>query len=562
MIAVGPDPGRHPDRFGLLASGIAGRPLEVASAQAGELAWTDGSRVHLDPAAPLREQITAVAVQASLLAAGSLAPEVVRPLARRPALARRYLAIEGHRALAANRLALPWSVQSFVDAELAGRAGSAEASLAVARGADPLPDPPRSFGAVHPERLTVASEIPPVVAAALGQRPVDDETARRKPESETEDDSAAPSLSIDLVGGRGALSRLFERMIGFGRTSQGGATGGDRPRVMRVAAARLRGTGPVIGTAALRAAVPAIRHRGITYPEWDLGRRRYRPDWCTVTELDPRDLGTPVLVTGPGLYRPLARLGLSLERRHRRPQGDDLDVDAAVEERVDALTGATPDGAVYIESVRRRHDLAVLVLLDVSGSTAMPSTGGASVHELQRAAAASLTTALDGLGNRVALYGFYSQGRSAVRLVRVKSFDDRLDLPALRRLGALVPGAYTRLGAVIRHGTALLEASGGTTRRILVVLSDGFAYDHGYEGPYAEADARRALAEARTHGTGCLCLSIGAGAELAALRRVFGTAAHATVSRPDDLVPVIGPLLRDAIRAADLRQQTISRRPP
>jgi nitric oxide reductase activation protein len=184
------------------------------------------------------------------------------------------------------------------------------------------------------------------------------------------------------------------------------------------------------------------------------------------------------------------------------------------------------------------------------------------VHELQRAAAASLITALDGLGNRVALYGFYSQGRSAVRLVRVKSFDDRLDLPALRRLGALVPGAYTRLGAVIRHGTALLETSGGTTRRILFVLSDGFAYDHGYEGPYAEADARRALAEARAHGTGCLCLSIGAGAELAALRRVFGTAAHATVPRPDDLVPVIGPLLRDAIRAADLRQQTISRRPP
>ncbi|WP_433525998.1 nitric oxide reductase activation protein NorD [Nocardia pseudovaccinii] len=561
MIAVGPGRERQPDRFGLLASGIAGRPLEVVSAQVGEPAWTDGTRVHLDPAATIREQITAVAVQASLLAAGSLAPEVVRPLARRPALARRYLAIEGHRALAANRFALPWPVQSIIDVDLAGRVGSAAASLAVARGADPLPDPPPSFGVIHAERSTMAVEKCSG-AAILGQRPVDDETGRRKPESETEDDSAAPSLSIDLVGGRGALSRLFERMIGFGRTSRGGATGGDRPRVMRVAAARLRGTGPVIGTAALRAAVPAIRHRGIAYPEWDLGRGRYRPDWCTVTELDPRDLGTPVVVTGPGLYRPLARLGLSLERRRRRPQGDDLDVDAAVEERVDAMTGTTPDGAVYIESVRRRHDLAVLVLLDVSGSTAMPSLGGASVHELQRAAAASLTTALDGLGNRVALYGFYSQGRSAVRLVRVKSFDDRLDLPALRRLGALVPGAYTRLGAVIRHGTALLETCGGMTRRILVVLSDGFAYDHGYEGPYAEADARRALAEARAHGTGCLCLSIGADAELAALRRVFGTAAHAAVPRPDDLVPVIGPLLRDAIRAADLRQQTISRRPP
>jgi nitric oxide reductase NorD protein len=28
-----------------------------------------------------------------------------------------------------------------------------------------------------------------------------------------------------------------------------------------------------------------------------------------------------------------------------------------------------------------------------------------------------------------------------------------------------------------------LEARGGTSRRLLVVLSDGLAYDHGYERP-------------------------------------------------------------------------------
>ena len=41
-------------------------------------------------------------MQASLIAAGSLDPDVVRPLVRHPRLARRYLAIEGHRALVAN----------------------------------------------------------------------------------------------------------------------------------------------------------------------------------------------------------------------------------------------------------------------------------------------------------------------------------------------------------------------------------------------------------------------------------------------------------------------------
>lgn len=42
----------------------------------------------------------------------------------------------------------------------------------------------------------------------------------------------------------------------------------------------------------------------------------------------------------------------------------------------------------------------------------------------------------------------------------------------------------------------VLERHGGTTRRLLVVLSDGLAYDHGYERIYGAADSRRALTAA------------------------------------------------------------------
>jgi nitric oxide reductase activation protein len=219
-----------------------------------------------------------------------------------------------------------------------------------------------------------------------------------------------------------------------------------------------------------------------------------------------------------------------------------------------------PGEAIYVESVRRRRDLSVLVLLDVSGSAGEPGASGRTVHDHQVRAAAALTTALHDLGDRVALYGFRSMGRQAVQLLPVKRFGARLDGTVLRRLGGLVPGAYTRLGAAIRHGAAVLEAEGGTSRRLLVVLSDGFAYDHGYEGAYGEADARRALAEARRRGTACLCLSVAATTDPEALRRVFGTAAHASVPHAGQLAATVGPLFRAALQLADVQRRRSQRR--
>jgi nitric oxide reductase activation protein len=250
---------------------------------------------------------------------------------------------------------------------------------------------------------------------------------------------------------------------------------------------------------------------------------------------------------------------MGLERCHRQTQGDDIDIDAAVEARVEVLAGSVPDEAVYVDSVRNKRDLAVLILLDTTGSVAEPGAAGQTVHEQQRAAAAALTVTLHDLGDRVALYAFRSQGRSAVQLMPVKRFDADVDTMMMRRLRSLEPGAYSRLGAAIRHGAAVLERDGGTSRRLLLVLSDGLAYDHGYERVYGAADARRALAEARHRGTGCLCLTIAASTDVDELRRVFGTAAHATVARLDQLNQTIGPLFRAALQSAEARRRIAQR---
>jgi nitric oxide reductase NorD protein len=554
MTAVGSESGRRLGRFALLASGIAGTALDVAPAASGELPWTDGSTVFADAGASAAYQAAAVAVQASLIAAGSLEPGIARRLTGRPRLARRYLAIEGHRALAAGENLLPRPVRSLIDRDVSTRTGSPAASLAAALGRAPVPDAPPCFGVIRPGRLLAAR------GRHEASAPDVDPCSRRHQSESSGDEEAAEGdvgpvlpLFANSVGGRGALAWLLRRMLRAGRDPAGGGLlGAGSPATVRRAQRDGRGTIVATRAAVARETAAAATGRGTTYPEWDLNRGRYRPDWCTVHETEPRPADSAALAIpgGRALRQPLARLGMGLGRCRRQMQGDEVDIDAAVQARADALAGVPRDEAVYIDSLRRRRELAVLVLLDISGSSAEAGEGDRTVHEQQREAAAMLTVALHQLGDRVALYGFWSQGRSAIHLARVKSFDDDLDTLALRRLGGLVPGAFTRMGAAIRHGASILERRGGTSRRLLVVMSDGLAYDHGYERRYGEADARRALAEARRRGTGCMCLSVGSGADPVALEQVFGTAAHAGVARPEQLRAVIGPLSRAALRSA------------
>jgi nitric oxide reductase NorD protein len=550
-------------RWSMLASALSGRTLQVAPVAPGGSAWTDATTVFVDGETDVRNQIESVAVQASLLAAGSLEPDVMRKLSRRPALTRRYLAVEGHRALAANEDLLPQRVWPLIDHDVALRTVSPAASLSAALSRETIPDPPHAFGVIHPRKL-LESKIRADASAPTGKhipRPQHDKPLAELDEDENDDAGDVADFSSP-VGGGGGLGKLLQKMLGVVRKlGEGGQPGADAPTHTTRSATRHANS--VVSTAVASAVDDATgERRGTKYPEWDVQHTRYRRDWCTVQEVQPRLADDAELTMSDrlGLRRPLARLALGLDRYHRQVQGDDIDIDATVEARVEVMAGSAPDEAVYLDSLRRRRDLSVLLLLDISGSVAERGAIGRPVHEQQRAAAAALTAALHGLGDRVALYAFHSQGRSAVSVMPVKRFDDELDAMVMRRLGGLVPGAYSRLGAAIRHGAAVLEARGGTSRRLLVVLSDGLAYDYGYERIYGAADARRALAEARRRGTGCLCLTIGAATDVDDLRRVFGSASHATIPRLEQLSRVIGPLFRSALTSAEVRRRVAQRK--
>ncbi|MDT5401196.1 MAG: nitric oxide reductase NorD protein [Mycobacterium sp.] len=555
------DDGRLPG-LAMVASALAGRPVAVAALEAGEPPWTDGQTVFVD----LTERVAAlqaIAAQASLLAAGSLDADLVRRMSRRPRVAERYLVLEGYRALVANGDLLPEMLATLADPALAVRSDSPESSLAIAMGRDVLAQPLPSFGVIRVKNILAASE------RAASQ--VDHDTVGHAPrregkrefeeldDGEVADPDSGPDLFTSPVGGGGFIGKWLKKMLGSTRQSDGsgrGPPGADAP-THRTNSAN-RGAHAVPSTASVSSNDDLDpKSGGVKYPEWDTNRKCYRNDWCTVREVDSRVKASAPSVIDDAftLRRPLARLGMGLHRRRRQPQGDDIDIDAAVEAQVELAAGSVPDEAVYLDSLRRRRDLSVLVLLDVSGSTAEPGTVGRTVHQQQLVAAANLVVALHDLGDRIALYAYNSQGRAAVNLVPVKRFDERLDAQTIKRLNSLEPAAYSRLGAAIRHGSAVLEDRGGTSRRLLVVLSDGLAYDHGYERDYGAADARRALTEARRRGMGAVCLTVGASTDIASLRKVFGSAAHATVGQPERLVGVIGPLFRSAIRSAEVRRR-------
>jgi nitric oxide reductase NorD protein len=271
-------------RWGLLASALSGRTLQVATAP-GQPPWTDGNTVYLDPGASVRNQLKALAVQASLLAAGSLAPDIARRLSRHPALTRRYLGLEGHRALAANESLLPPAARSLVDRDMAGRSDSPAASLALALSRAVIGDAPACFGVIRARNLLVSIRRGRASSAHGAHVPRRQRNSLASLDGIDHDDfDDVVDIFSSPVGSGGALGRLFTTMLGVvRRLNDGGPLGADAPTHRRRSGAR--GGGNAVfstGVSSLEEDNAVSEGHGTKYPEWDIHRRCYRPDWCTV----------------------------------------------------------------------------------------------------------------------------------------------------------------------------------------------------------------------------------------------------------------------------------------
>lgn len=291
--------------------------------------------------------------------------------------------------------------------------------------------------------------------------------------------------------------------------------------------------------------------KNASYPEWDYRRRIYRPDFCTVrAEVAPE--------TGAD-WAPDARIrrhirlvrrrfeALRPQRKLLRAQSDgaEIDMDALVRARTDLAGSGAGSDRVYLATRNQTRDLAIAILVDTSFSTDS-WIDGRRVLDVEKAALTALAFSLEICGDPFAILNFSSHKRRSVSVSTVKSFTERLDAKVRRRIAALRPGAYTRIGTAIRHVTTLLEAR--TERhRLLILLSDGKPndLDH-YEGRYAVEDTRMAVREARRRRLALFAVTVDRRAE-SYIPRIFGRGGYAMVGHLGRLPEALPAIYRQLV---------------
>jgi len=299
----------------------------------------------------------------------------------------------------------------------------------------------------------------------------------------------------------------------------------------------------------------ALRQAAIVYPEWDYRARRYHAEGAVVREAPVRD-GDPAWAQHAlerhaalvrRVRRDFERLRPRREVLRRQLDGSDLDVDAYVTATADALAGASPDGRLYLADRRMRRGAAIFLLVDVSASTDSWVAGSRRVIDVEREGLLIVGEALAVLGDPHAIFAFRGEGAGNVEVLPLKRFTDHAGPGVRNRIAALEPDGFTRVGAAIRHATALLSRE-PATQRLLLLLSDGRPNDVDiYEGRYGLEDTRQAFAEARLQGIHPFCLTVDREAPSYA-SRVFGDGAYAMLRHPERLPEVLVSVLRQLLR--------------
>jgi nitric oxide reductase NorD protein len=302
-------------------------------------------------------------------------------------------------------------------------------------------------------------------------------------------------------------------------------------------------------------APPARPGIGLEYPEWDYRVGAYHLRRALVRER-PAAAGDPGWAAAvrrryarevAEVRRRFERLRAQRERLMRQLDGDDLDLGAFVTAWADARAGGATEDRLYQRVRPGRRDVAISLLVDVSGSTDSWIADHGRIIDVEKEALVLVCEALDALGDRYNLLAFSGEGPRGVDLRRLKDFSEGYGQAVRERIAGLEPDRYTRLGGAVRHATAVLCRE-HARHRLLLVLSDGKPNDvDEYEGRYGVEDARQAVVEARLQGLSTFCLTVDREAPVY-LPRIFGAAGYAVLRQPGRLPAVLVEVIRQLLQ--------------
>ena len=247
------------------------------------------------------------------------------------------------------------------------------------------------------------------------------------------------------------------------------------------------------------------------YDEWDCTRNAHRKNWCALREKEVKpdhdsSFVTDTLNKYKGLSKSLRRTFEAMRDENRvlkkQPDGENLDIDALVNSLADVRSGLELSSRIYTRAQRAERNIAVIFMIDMSGSTR------GWINTAQREALLLLCEALQSLGDRYAIYGFSGMTRKRCELYRIKTFEDHYSDEIKARIAAIEPQDYTRMGVTIRHLTYLFSEVQARSK-LLITLSDGKPDDYdSYHGEYGIEDTRMSLLEARQQGIHPFCITI------------------------------------------------------
>jgi len=287
------------------------------------------------------------------------------------------------------------------------------------------------------------------------------------------------------------------------------------------------------------------------YPEWDYRAQAYHPAHCAVLVGAAPEEGEG-WVPDDQAKRRIRTVRRQFEALRTRPvvlrgqaDGGELDTDQVVRARCDLVASGMGSDRVWLQRRSMERDLSVALLVDASLSTDA-WVENRRVLDVEKEALAVFSHGLAACGDPFAVFTFTSRKRSWVKLDTVKDFDEPFGDQAMRRIGAIRPGYYTRIGAALRHTAKRLEER-PNRHRLLLVLTDGKPndIDH-YEGRYGVEDTRKAVQEARAKGLGVFGITIDQKAQ-SYFPHLFGRGSFAIINHVAQLSAALPRIYRQLV---------------